>query len=190
MLLYQEFWRNYNNENGKTVGFPAKMTNPPKKGDEPSAVSRVCCFRVPLIPRPYPPGRAAAPPRTPPAPAPAPFCRGGCVPASDRISPTGPDAGPWCVYSFPWCASRHVAVVAAEQHHRHLAAMPLLRAGILGILQQTVPVALVGVAALLRQTPGTMRHRQSASAMAGISPPVTTKSPMEISSSTHSSRNR
>ena len=38
-------------------------------------------------------------------------------------------------------------------------------------------------------TPGTIRHRQSASAIAGISPPVSTKSPMEISSSTHSSMN-
>ena len=37
---------------------------------------------------------------------------------------------------------------------------------------------------------GTMRHTASASAIAGISPPVTTKSPMLISSSTHSSMKR
>ena len=35
-----------------------------------------------------------------------------------------------------------------------------------------------------------MRHTASATAMAGISPPVRTKSPMEISSSTHSSKKR
>ena len=40
------------------------------------------------------------------------------------------------------------------------------------------------------RTPGTMRHTASATAIAGISPPVSTKSPMEISSSTHSSINR
>ena len=39
-------------------------------------------------------------------------------------------------------------------------------------------------------TPGTRRHTASATAMAGISPPVRTKSPMDSSSSTHSSMKR
>ena len=44
--------------------------------------------------------------------------------------------------------------MAAEKDLGHPAAVPFLRAGVLGILQKAVPVALVGVAALLRQDAG------------------------------------
>ena len=47
----------------------------------------------------------------------------------------------------------HLPMVARQQHLRHLSTMPLLRPGVLWVLQQTVPVGLVGVAALLRQHP-------------------------------------
>ena len=45
-------------------------------------------------------------------------------------------------------------MVTAEQNGRDFSAVPLLGAGVLGVLQEAVPVALLGVAALLRQYAG------------------------------------
>ena len=74
---------------------------------------------------------------------------GGLVEAGPEIRAAGHGA---LIALFP-APVIYAAVVAAEEDGRNLAAMPLLGAGILGILQQSVPVALVGIAALLGQHP-------------------------------------
>ncbi len=58
------------------------------------------------------------------------------------------------------------------------------RGGSTGVLQQAVPVALLLEALRVGEHPGTSRATASATTMAASSPPVSTKSPMEISSST------
>ena len=78
----------------------------------------------------------------------------------------------WCVVAFLLPPVVHVAVVAGQQHRRDSPAVPHLRAGILGIFQQSVPVALIGVAALLRQNAGnhaaqTVRHSHGGDLAAG-----------------------
>ena len=78
-----------------------------------------------------------------------------------------------------------LGVVAGEQDIRHAQAVPLGGAAVLGILQCARPVAFILKA-------GSVGQRQIRRAGVGqrISPPVTTKSPMESSSSTHSSMKR
>ena len=63
-------------------------------------------------------------------------------------------------------------MMAAQQYGRHLAAVPLLRPGVLGILQKAVPMAFLGVATLLRQHTGhhtaqAVRHRHGGDLAAG-----------------------
>ena len=63
-------------------------------------------------------------------------------------------------------------MVAAQQHLRHGAAFPHLGAGVLGILQQAVPVAFFLVALLLSQHAGlqaqhTVRHHKASQLAAG-----------------------
>ena len=48
----------------------------------------------------------------------------------------------------------HPGVVTPEQHLGHAAALPGFGPGVLGVFQQTVPVALPGVAGLVREDPG------------------------------------
>lgn len=72
----------------------------------------------------------------------------------------------------------------------HGAAVPHLRAGILGILQHSVEVAFLFKALRVRENAGDHAGTASATHMAGSSPPVMTKSPMDSSSSTHSSMKR
>ena len=79
--------------------------------------------------------------------------------------------------------TRNIGMMPGKQHLRHMLSAPLRRMGILRILQQTVPVAIFLLKrGFIGSTPGTMRHTASATAIAGISPPVSTKSPINISS--------
>lgn len=63
-------------------------------------------------------------------------------------------------------------VVALQQDRRYSTALPDLGPGVLGVLQQAVPVALLLVALLLGQTPGFRRRTLSATTRLASSPPV------------------
>ena len=88
-----------------------------------------------------------------------------------------PGACPSCARASFFRRQRAIAVYAAAQNGRHLAPLPHVRAGVLRVFEQAVPVALAGEALLICEHAGDKAATASVTAMAAISPPVRTKSP-------------